>query len=123
MMTNGIKRWLKPARSKAETPTQGGAFSRTGRPWRASPIAVLLGSAVICSSLAITTPWTTADAQGLKAGEGLRQARERRRRIPAAQRKAMKNAARAAAISRRLNKKTNTLDNQRGAAKSSKRAR
>ena len=101
MMIIDIGRWLRAVRSKIETPTQDDAFARIGPRWLASLIAVLLGGAVICASLAITTPWSAADAQGLEAGGGLGQARERARktteRRKAATRRFGKAAERAAA--------------------------
>jgi hypothetical protein len=87
MMTIDIGYWLKAARSKIETPTRDRRFARLGRWLRIGPIAALIGGAMICSSLALTT-WNTADAQGLEAGGGLRQARERAVRKSAEQRRA-----------------------------------
>jgi hypothetical protein len=53
------------------------------RRWlRAVPVTMLVGSAVICSSLATTAAWNAADARearGLRAGQGLLRAQERRR--------------------------------------------
>jgi hypothetical protein len=87
MMTVDIGHRLKAARSKIETPTQDRRFARFGRRRRIGPIAVLIGGAMICSSLALATR-NTADAQGLEAGGGLRQARERAVRKNAEQRRA-----------------------------------
>jgi hypothetical protein len=117
MMTIDIRHWLKAVRSKIETPAQDCTFARAGLRRRAGPIAVLVGGAMICSSLAMTTAWNTADAQGLEAGGGLRQARERNRRTDARQRKAMESIARAADKATRLNTRTNEAATRGGAAK------
>jgi hypothetical protein len=48
---------------------------------RAVPVTMLVGSAVICSSLATTAAWNAADARearGLRVGQGLLRAQERR---------------------------------------------
>jgi hypothetical protein len=87
MMTIDIGHWLKAARSKVETPIRDCTFAHRGRRPRTGPIAALIGGAMLCSSLAVTT-WSTADAQGLEAGGGLRQARERAVRKNAEQRRA-----------------------------------
>jgi hypothetical protein len=82
MMTIGIKRRQGTAPSKIETEARDRAIAHaSGR--LAGPIAVLVGSAVICSLLAMTAAQTTADAQG-KAGSALQNARksaEQRRAI------------------------------------------
>jgi hypothetical protein len=56
---------------------------RRGTSWlRAVPVTILVGSAVICSSLATTAAWNAADARearGLRVGQGLLRALERRR--------------------------------------------
>jgi hypothetical protein len=120
MMTIGIKCWLRAAQSSEPLPHPR-ASARSGGGRRSGPIALLLGGAMICSSLAMTTPSHRADAQGLEAGAGLRQGRERDRRIGARQRKAMESAARAAAMARRLNTRGNEVATHGDAAKSMKR--
>jgi hypothetical protein len=52
MMVTGIRRWLTAVQSKTETPAQDCVFARAGRRRRARLITVLVGGAVICSSLA-----------------------------------------------------------------------
>jgi hypothetical protein len=110
MMTIDIGQWLKAVRSKIETPAQDCTSVRAGRRRRTGLIAVFVG-AMICSSLAMTIAWSTADAQGLEAGAGLRKARERNRRTDARQRKATESIARAADKAARLNTRTNTRTN------------
>ena len=95
MMTIGIKRWLGAVRSKTEAPPRDRPLVHAAGP-RARPIAVLVGSAVICSLLAMTTTWTTADAQG-KAGGALQQARKNAEQRRAAIDRFAKPAERAAA--------------------------
>jgi hypothetical protein len=117
MMTIDIGHWLKAVRSKIETPAQDCTFARAGRRRRTGPIAVFVGGAMICSSLAMTTAWNTAHAQGLEAGAGLRKARERHRQTDARQRKAMESIARAADKAARINTRTNEAATQGRAAK------
>jgi hypothetical protein len=120
MMTIDIGHWLKVVRSKIETPAQDCTFARAGRRQRTGPIAVLVGGAMICSSLAMTTAWNTANAQGLEAGAGLRKARERDRRTDARQRKAMESIARAADKVTRRNTRANEVAKQGRATKATK---
>jgi hypothetical protein len=117
MMAIDIGQWLKAVRSKIETPAQDCTSARAGRRRRTSLIAVFVGGAMICSSLAMTTAWSTAHAQGLEAGAGLRKAQERNRRTDARQRKAMESIARAADKAARLNTRTNEVATRGRAAK------
>jgi hypothetical protein len=95
MMTTPIKSCLRAVGSKTQTPTQYRAIAHAGRRL-ARPIAVLVGSAVICSSLAMTAAWTTADAQG-QAGGALQRARKNAEQRRAATDRFAKPAERAAA--------------------------
>jgi hypothetical protein len=52
MMNMGIRRWLRAVQSKTETPTQDCVFARAGRRRRVRLITMLVGGAVISSSLA-----------------------------------------------------------------------
>jgi hypothetical protein len=51
MMNMGVRRWLRADQLKTEAPTQDCVFARAER-WRARLITVLVGGAVIFSSLA-----------------------------------------------------------------------
>jgi hypothetical protein len=119
MMTTGIKRRQRAAQLSEPLPHPR-ASARAGRGRLSGPIALLLGGAMICSSLAITTPSHGADAQGLEAGSRLRQGRERNHPIGARQRKAMERAARAAAMTNRLNTRGNEVATKGRAAKATK---
>jgi hypothetical protein len=66
-MSVNVRRWLKSVLPKIEAPSV-----RAGRR-RPAGLAVLVGGAVICWSLAVTTAWSPAGAQG-QVGEGLRSA-------------------------------------------------
>jgi hypothetical protein len=63
MMKICIGRWRKAPASAIESPPLRPVFATAERPWSARPIALLVGSAVICGSLAIATVSDTAVAR------------------------------------------------------------
>jgi hypothetical protein len=63
MMKICIRRWRKAPPPAIESPPQRHVFATTERRWSARPIALLVGGAVICGSLAMTAAWNTANAQ------------------------------------------------------------
>jgi hypothetical protein len=70
MMKICIRRWLKAPPSAIESPRQPYVFPIAERRWSARPIALLVGGAVICGSLAVTAAWNTANAQAAGVDSG-----------------------------------------------------
>jgi hypothetical protein len=68
MMKICIRRWLRAPAPAIESPPQRSVFATTQRRWSASPIALLVGGAVICGALAMTAAWNTANAQRVDSG-------------------------------------------------------
>jgi hypothetical protein len=81
MMKICIRRWPKAPPPAIESPPQRYVFATTERRWSTRPIALLVGGAVICGSLAMTAAWNTANAQVAgPAGSGLATGAQGRRK-------------------------------------------